>query len=32
MNIIDVAAAVIFNDEGKVLIAKRKLGKSLENP
>ena len=31
MNIIDVTAAVIFNDEGKVLIAKRKLGKSLEN-
>ena len=31
MNIIDVTAAVIFNDDGKVLIAKRKLGKSLEN-
>ena len=31
MKIIDVVAAVIVDDDGKILIAKRKKGKTLEN-
>ena len=31
MKIVDVVAAVIFDNEGKILIAKRKKGKTLEN-
>ena len=31
MNLINVVAAVIVNSGGKILIAKRKEGKSLEN-
>ena len=31
MKIIDVVAAVIIDDDGKILIAKRKKGKTLEN-